>query len=147
MYLGEYSGNIDPFGSNKENLVSHVAYGNATLVVIFDEEGRIEKITAAHDIGRAINPTGVDGKAEVGVVVVRSYALTEDSHLKEDVPKQSSELCACAGLPTSLRSRVFWWRRIKMTGLWNEEYRGDYFDFNCACCGWSVFEMGWTGEE
>ena len=42
--------------SDKENPISHVAYGYATQLVLFDDEGKLVKVLAAHDVGRAINP-------------------------------------------------------------------------------------------
>jgi len=85
-YYREYQGITDPMNSDKPNPVSHVAYGYATQVVVLDEAGRIEKIVAAHDIGRAINPTTVEGQIEGGVVMGMGYALTEDFPLEKGVP-------------------------------------------------------------
>ena len=34
----------------------HTAYGYATQVCILDAQGRLEKIIAAHDVGRVVNP-------------------------------------------------------------------------------------------
>ena len=58
--------------------MSHVAYGYATQVVLLDEAGKVEKVVAAHDVGRAINPNGVEGQIEGGVVMGMGYALTEE---------------------------------------------------------------------
>jgi aldehyde oxidoreductase len=85
-YYGEYSGITDPMGSDKPNPVSHVAYGYATQVVILDENGKLVKVVAAHDVGKAINPTNVEGQIEGGVVMGLGYALTEDYPLKDSVP-------------------------------------------------------------
>ena len=41
---------------------------------------------AAHDVGKAINPTNVEGQIEGGVVMGLGYALTEDYPLKDSVP-------------------------------------------------------------
>ena len=35
---------------------THTAYGFATQVAVLDEKGAVEKVIAAHDVGRAINP-------------------------------------------------------------------------------------------
>jgi len=82
-YYREYSGVTDPFASDKPNPVSHVAYSYATQVVLLDAAGRLEKVVAAHDIGKAINPTQVEGQIEGGVVMGLGYALTEDFPLKD----------------------------------------------------------------
>jgi selenium-dependent xanthine dehydrogenase len=86
-YYREYSGITDPFGSDKPNPVSHVAYSYATQVVLLDENGRLERVVAAHDIGKAINPTQVEAQIEGGVVMGLGYALTEDFPLKEGEPQ------------------------------------------------------------
>ncbi|SDO94473.1 selenium-dependent xanthine dehydrogenase [Clostridium gasigenes] len=86
-FIGEYSGVTDKMGSEKEYPVSHVAYGYATQVVILDENGKLNKVVAAHDVGRAINPKNVEGQIEGGVVMGLGYALTEDYKLENSVPK------------------------------------------------------------
>ena len=63
----------DPMTSRKPNRVSHVAYGYATQVVILDENGKVKKVVAAHDVGRAINLNGVEGQIEGGVVMGMGY--------------------------------------------------------------------------
>lgn len=86
-FYGEFSGITDKMGSLKKNPVSHVAYGFATQVVVLDKDGKNDKVIAAHDIGRAINPVNVEGQIEGGVVIRLGYALTEDYPLEESVPK------------------------------------------------------------
>ena len=73
-------------GSEKDNPVSHVAYGYATQVVVLDDYGKVIKIVAAHDVGRAINPISVEGQIEGGVVMGLGYALTEDYPLNNSIP-------------------------------------------------------------
>lgn len=85
-FYGEYSGITDPMGSDKPNPVSHVAYGYATQVVILDEKGVLQKVVAAHDVGKAINPINVEGQIEGGVVMGLGYGLTEDYPLVNSVP-------------------------------------------------------------
>ena len=56
-FYGEFLAKTDPLGANVPNPVSHIAYGYATQMYILDPEtGRIEKLVAAHDVGKAINP-------------------------------------------------------------------------------------------
>lgn len=85
-FYGEYHGITDPINSDKENPVSHVAYGYATQVVVLDEDGKLKKVIAAHDVGKAVNPTNVEGQIEGGVVMSLGYALTEDYPLVNSVP-------------------------------------------------------------
>ena len=86
-FLGEYSGVTDSMNSEKENPESHVAYGYATQVVILGEDGKIKKVVAAHDVGKAINPKNVEGQIEGGVVMGLGYALTEDLKVENGVIK------------------------------------------------------------
>ncbi|MBD7915938.1 selenium-dependent xanthine dehydrogenase [Clostridium sp. Sa3CUN1] len=85
-FYEEFCPETDPMGSDKENPVSHVAYGYATQVVVLDDNGKLIKVAAAHDIGRAINPIAVEGQIEGGVVMGLGYALTEDYPLRDSVP-------------------------------------------------------------
>jgi CO/xanthine dehydrogenase Mo-binding subunit len=85
-FYGEYQGVTDPMNSDKQNPVSHVTYGYAAQVVILDQNGKLKKIIAAHDVGKAINPTNVEGQIEGGVVMGLGYALTEDYPLVNSVP-------------------------------------------------------------
>ncbi|MFV0505077.1 MAG: selenium-dependent xanthine dehydrogenase [Lachnospirales bacterium] len=86
-FLGEYTTTTDPITSTKENPVSHVAYGYATQVVILNDEGKVEKVVAAHDVGQLINRTSTCGQIDGGVVMGLGYALTEDYPLENGVPK------------------------------------------------------------
>lgn len=86
-FFGEYVGITDKMSSPKENPVSHVAYGFATQVVILDEKGKVEKVIAAHDVGKAINPNNVEGQIEGGVVMGLGYGLTENYVIENSIPK------------------------------------------------------------
>ncbi|MFW5645964.1 MAG: selenium-dependent xanthine dehydrogenase, partial [Acetivibrio ethanolgignens] len=86
-YYAEYLAKTDKMGSDKPNPVSHVAYGYATQVCILKEDGTVDKIVAAHDVGKAVNPKSVEGQIEGGVVMSMGYALTEKYPLENGVPK------------------------------------------------------------
>ncbi|RYD02308.1 hypothetical protein N752_25485 [Desulforamulus aquiferis] len=85
-FYGEYTGITDPLNAPKENPLNHVAYSYATQVVVLDEKGKVKKIVAAHDIGRAINPTAIEGQVEGGIAMGLGYALKEDFPLRDGVP-------------------------------------------------------------
>jgi len=70
--------------------VTHFAYGWATQVVVLDDEGRIARVIAAQDVGRAINPTAMEGQVEGGVHMGLGYALTEELVLDAGVPVAST---------------------------------------------------------
>ena len=85
-YYGEYLAKTDPLGADVPNPVSHVAYGYATQLCVVGEDGKIERMVAAHDVGRAVNPTSCEGQIEGGVVMSMGFALTEDYPLKDCRP-------------------------------------------------------------
>jgi selenium-dependent xanthine dehydrogenase len=76
-FTGEYFGRTDPLGADVPHPKSHIAYGYATQVCILNEEGKVEKIIAAHDVGKAVNPLSLEGQIQGGVVMSMGYALTE----------------------------------------------------------------------
>ena len=86
-YSAEFFDTTDKLGADKPNPKSHVAYGFATHVVILDGEGRVKEVYAAHDSGKVVNPTSIQGQIEGGVLMGLGYALTEDFPLKDCVPQ------------------------------------------------------------
>ncbi len=58
--------------------VTHMTFSYATQVVILDEEGQLERVVAAHDVGRAINPLLCANQIEGSVHMGLGYALSED---------------------------------------------------------------------
>ncbi len=86
-FYGEYLAKTDKLGADVPNPVSHVAYGYATQLCILNKNtGLMEKMVAAHDVGKAVNPLSCEGQIEGGVVMSMGYALTEeyklDAHCK-----------------------------------------------------------------
>ncbi len=79
-YVGEFR--VDWTNSIDEGLdhpVIHSAFGYAAQVVIMDRDsGVIERVVAAHDVGRAVNPTLCEGQIEGAVHMGLGYALSED---------------------------------------------------------------------
>lgn len=86
-YSAEFFDPTDKLVADKPNPKSHVAYGFATHVVILDGEGRVKEVYAAHDSGKVVNPTSIQGQIEGGVLMGLGYALTEDFPLKDCVPQ------------------------------------------------------------
>ena len=85
-FYGEYTGITDKMGSDKENPVSHVAYGYAVHVAELNDDGTVKKITAVHDVGNPVNPKALEGQIEGGVVMSMGYALTEYYPLDKGKP-------------------------------------------------------------
>ncbi len=84
-FYGEYLAKTDPLGADVPNPVSHVAYGYATQMCILDSKtGKIEKMVAAHDVGKAVNPLSCEGQIEGGVVMSMGFALRERYPIDEN---------------------------------------------------------------
>ncbi len=75
-----------PPGVDVQDPVTHFAYGWAVQVAILDEEGRVERVVAAHDVGKAINPTLLEGQIEGAVHMGLGFALTEEFVVRDGVP-------------------------------------------------------------
>ncbi len=69
-----------------ENPVTHFAYGWATQVVILDERGRVARVVAAHDVGKVINPTLLEGQIEGAIHMGLGFALSEELVVRDGVP-------------------------------------------------------------
>lgn len=61
-----------------DRIKTHTAYGFATQVVVLDAEGRVERVIAAHDVGRVVNPALCEGQIEGAIHMGLGYALTEE---------------------------------------------------------------------
>ena len=90
-----FKGNVDEYVvdlakgkalSVKESLKEEAIIIAGDTVVVLDDNGKVMKVVAAHDIGRAVNPISVEVQIEGGVVMGLGYALTEDYPLKNWVP-------------------------------------------------------------
>jgi xanthine dehydrogenase molybdenum-binding subunit len=79
-YVGEYRVDwTNALEDGLENPIIHSAFGYAAQLVIADPDtGKIEKVLAVHDVGKAINPMLVEGQIEGAVHMGLGYALTEE---------------------------------------------------------------------
>jgi xanthine dehydrogenase molybdenum-binding subunit len=91
-------------GPGVDEPVTHLAYAWATQVAILDDEGRIAKVVAAHDVGKAINPTLVEGQIEGAVHMGLGQALSEEFVVEGAVPVtetlKSLHIVPPTGMPT-----------------------------------------------
>lgn len=69
---------------------THTAFGWATQLAILDDTGRVAKVIAAHDVGRALNPKLAEGQIEGAVHMGLGYALTEQLPCKDGMPVTSN---------------------------------------------------------
>ncbi|MCK6457787.1 MAG: selenium-dependent xanthine dehydrogenase [Phycisphaerae bacterium] len=78
-YLGEWRCYpTDKFGADVPDPKTHLTYGFATQVCILNDDGTVKKLIAAHDVGRVINPTLLEGQLEGSLHMGLGYALTEE---------------------------------------------------------------------
>ena len=71
---------------SKVNPTTHLTFSYATHVVILDEDGQIERVVVANDVGRAINPRLCAEQMEGGAHMGIGYALSEDFPSTAGVP-------------------------------------------------------------
>ena len=85
-YPGEYRVDwTNKLEDGVENPIIHSTFGYAAQVVVADKEtGEVEKVIAAHDVGRAVNPLLCEGQIEGSVHMGLGYALSEDFPCDED---------------------------------------------------------------
>ncbi len=78
-YEGEYR--VDWTNSLSEGLdnpIIHSTFGYAAQMVILDSDsGDVERVVAAHDVGKAVNPLLCEGQIEGSVHMGLGYALSE----------------------------------------------------------------------
>jgi xanthine dehydrogenase molybdenum-binding subunit len=78
-YVGEYRVDWTHHLGEVEHPIIHSTFGYAAQLVVMDRDsGAIRRVVAAHDVGRAVNPTLCEGQIEGSVHMGLGYALTED---------------------------------------------------------------------
>ena len=85
-YLGEYRVDwTNSLNDGVENPIIHSTFGYAAQVVVLDpDSGEVDKVIAAHDVGRAVNPILCEGQVEGAVHMGLGYALTEGFPVDEN---------------------------------------------------------------
>ena len=78
-YEGTYRINwTNSLNEGLENPVIHSTFGYASqLIILNPDDGEVENVVAAHDVGRAVNPQLCEGQIEGAVHMGLGYALTE----------------------------------------------------------------------
>ena len=75
-------------GADVEKIITHYSYGYAAQLVVLNDKGGIEKVFAAHDAGKIMNPMLFEGQIQGAVHMGVGYALTED------LPMENSRLAS-----------------------------------------------------
>lgn len=93
----EYEGEVviddtTALGADAKTIKTHTALGFATQLCILDERGRVERVVAAHDVGRAINPAFCEGQIEGSVHMGLGFALTEELPCPDGMPATFSPM-------------------------------------------------------
>ncbi len=73
-------------GAKVDKVKTHTAFGFATQVCVLDKDGRVDRMIAAHDVGRAVNPALCEGQIEGAVHMGLGYALTEELPCENGMP-------------------------------------------------------------
>jgi xanthine dehydrogenase molybdenum-binding subunit len=80
-YAGNYVCNFTTRPGTPEavqNPTTHLTFSYSTQLVILGDDGRLQRVVAAHDVGRAINPRLCAEQMEGGVHMGLGYALSEN---------------------------------------------------------------------
>ena len=80
-YAGEYVCDFTTRPGTPEavlNPTTHLTFSYSTQVVILNEQGALERVIAANDVGRAVNPRLCAEQMEGGVHMGLGYALSEN---------------------------------------------------------------------
>ncbi|MCB8976577.1 MAG: selenium-dependent xanthine dehydrogenase [Ardenticatenaceae bacterium] len=76
-------------GAMVDKVYTHYSYSYATQLVTLDDDGRIQKITAAHDAGKIFNPVLFEGQLEGSIHMGLGYAISEELVLENGRPKST----------------------------------------------------------
>jgi len=76
-------------GAEVDEVKTHYSYSYATQLVVIDEDGQIQKITAAHDAGKIFNPTLFEGQIEGSIHMGLGYATSEELVMQDGRPKST----------------------------------------------------------
>ncbi|HEY2748264.1 MAG TPA: molybdopterin cofactor-binding domain-containing protein, partial [Polyangia bacterium] len=87
-FLGEFIyDKTSKLGAPVENPITHLSFGYATQLAILDRAGKLERLVAAHDVGRVINPKLLEGQLEGSIHMGLGFALSEELVVNDGVIK------------------------------------------------------------
>ncbi len=102
MYHETYESKTSAHNDITDDAALHLGYGYATQVVALNEHRRPCHVVAAHDVGKAINPTLLEGQIHGGVAMSLGYALHERFPMSDGVPTGgfgALKLCKSTDVP------------------------------------------------
>jgi selenium-dependent xanthine dehydrogenase len=77
-FVGEVEFKVTQPMDDPELTRSHICFGWGAQVCILDDDGRIDKMIAAHDVGRVMNRNLLEGQIEGSVHMGLGHSLTEE---------------------------------------------------------------------
>jgi xanthine dehydrogenase molybdenum-binding subunit len=102
-FIGEVSFTLTQPMDDPNLTRSHICYGWATQVVVLAGDGSIERVIAAHDVGRVINRNLLEGQIEGAVHMGLGHSLTEEFVVEDGyiaTPTLKSQgIIPAAGMP------------------------------------------------
>jgi selenium-dependent xanthine dehydrogenase len=81
-------------GEVGKDVVTHYSYSYATQLVVLDKNGKIDRVYAAHDAGKIMNPLLFEGQIEGSIHMGLGYALSEIFEYDNCIPR-SYKLSEC----------------------------------------------------
>ncbi|RME84955.1 MAG: hypothetical protein D6785_04995 [Planctomycetota bacterium] len=73
-------------GAKVDKVITHYSYSYATQLAVFNEKGELEKIYAAHDVGKVINPLLFEGQVEGSIHMGLGYTFSEEFPMENGYP-------------------------------------------------------------
>ena len=87
VYVGEtVIRDTTALGAKVDKIKTHTTFGYATQMVVLDASGRVDRVVAAHDAGRVINPALASGQIVGAIHMGLGYALTEELRCENGMP-------------------------------------------------------------
>lgn len=77
-YTGEIEFKVTQPMDDPELVRSHICFGWGAQVVTLDDDGKVAKVVAAHDVGRVMNANLLEGQIEGSVHMGLGHSLTEE---------------------------------------------------------------------
>ncbi|WP_187170589.1 selenium-dependent xanthine dehydrogenase [Salidesulfovibrio onnuriiensis] len=96
-YEGEFICDYTHANGKPGEIISHISYGFSTNLAVLDRDGKLERVVAAHDGGKILNPVLFEGQIHGGVAMGVGYALYEDVPVKDGY--LTSEKYISLGIP------------------------------------------------
>jgi xanthine dehydrogenase molybdenum-binding subunit len=94
--LGDLVGKVYPgdiliddttaLGAPAAKIKTHTTFSYATQMCVLDEQGKVARFVAAHDVGRVVNPQLCAGQVEGSIHMGLGYALSEELPCAQGIP-------------------------------------------------------------